>query len=140
MHIHIIPIACVHFTASYSDFEGLNQTVRFSSKQCNATVYINIKDDNIVESTEAFQVEILIPHSLHLRGIQFGNISKAKVYIKDGMETYKNFHLLYSYIYIFHLDDKVIVTKSPPTTPRKFSYANVHIMCIHGFCIKIYYT
>ena len=74
------------FLASSYDFEESIQTVSFSYKQSTATVYIKIKDDNRVESTEAFLVEILIPHS---RYVQYGNPSIAKIFIKDGMRTYK---------------------------------------------------
>ena len=73
------------FLASSHDFEESIQTVKFSSRQRTATVYVKIKDDNRVESTEAFQVEILISHDTYLRGIRFGNPAKAIVFIKDGM-------------------------------------------------------
>ena len=82
-------MACVHFTASSNDFEESIQIVRFQPKQSTATVYIKIKDDKIVERIEAFQVAILIPYYLYLKGIRFGSPSIAKVFIKDGMETYK---------------------------------------------------
>ena len=82
-------MACVHFTASSNDFEESIQIVRFQPKQSTATVYIKIKDDKIVERTEAFQVAILIPYYLYLKGIRFGSPSIAKVFIKDGMEIYK---------------------------------------------------
>ena len=72
------------FLASSYDFEESIQTVRFSSWQSTATVYIKIKDDNRVESTEAFQVEILIPHNLYSQCVQYGNPSTAKIFIKDG--------------------------------------------------------
>jgi len=73
------------FIASSYDFEESIQTVRFSSTQFTATVYIKIKDDNRVEGTEAFQVEILIPYNPYSQGVQHGYPSKAKVFIKDGM-------------------------------------------------------
>ena len=76
--------ACI--SASPYDFEESIQTVKFSSRQSFATVYIKIKDDNRVESTEVFQVEILISRDTYLRqGVRLGNPSKAKVFIKDGM-------------------------------------------------------
>ena len=71
--------------ASSYDFEESIQTVRFSSRQSTATVYIKIKDDYRVESTEAFQVEILISRDTYSRGIGLSNPTKAKVFIKDGM-------------------------------------------------------
>ena len=78
-------IDCVHFTASYHDFEKSLQTIRFSSIQSIATVYIKIHNDNRVESTEAFQVEIIVPYYLYLRGLRLGNPSKVNIFIKDGM-------------------------------------------------------
>jgi len=71
--------------ASSHDFEESIQTVKFSSRQSTATCYIKIKDDDLVESTEAFQVEILIPRTLYSQRIKFGSPSKVKVFIKDGM-------------------------------------------------------
>ena len=41
-----------------------------------------------MEGTEAFQVEILIPLYLYSQGVQFGNPSKSKVFIKDGMQLH----------------------------------------------------
>ena len=74
-------------SASSYDFEESIQTVRFSSRQSTATVYIKIKDDNRVENTEAFQVEILVPHHIYPQCVQLGYPSKAKVFIIDGMQT-----------------------------------------------------
>ena len=76
------------FIASSDDFEQTLQTVKFSTSQSTKTVYIKINDDNRVENTEAFQVEILISYySLNLLGVRFGSPSKVKVYIKDGMQV-----------------------------------------------------
>ena len=77
-------INCVHLTASYYDFEKSLQTVRFSSKQSTATAYIKIHNDNRVETTEAFQVEIIVPYYVYLRGLRLGNPSKVNIFIKDG--------------------------------------------------------
>ena len=71
--------------ASSRDFEESIQIVQFSSRQSTATCYIKIKDDDLVENTEAFEVDILIPHDLHSRGVRVDSPHKAKVYIKDGM-------------------------------------------------------
>lgn len=78
-----------YFAASSSDFEESLQAVRFSYKQSTATVYIKINDDDRVEDTEAFQVELLISRDLYSRGVQFGKPAKAKVFIKDGTQVYK---------------------------------------------------
>ena len=77
-----------YYAASSYDFEESTQTVRFSSRQSTATAYIKIYNDNRVETTEAFQVDILLPYYLYLRGFRLGNPSKANIFIKDGMETY----------------------------------------------------
>ena len=107
--------------------------MRFSSKQSTATVYIKIKDDKIVENTEAFQVAILIPHYLYLKVVRFGSHSKAKVYIKDGMKAY-NIYFIVTYNY--HLDDKVIVTK--PQCKFSYIYASVHThVCSYVYILYI---
>ena len=77
-----------HFVATSYDFDESIQIVRFSPRQSIATVYIKIYNDNRVETTEAFQVDILLSKILYLRGFRLGSPSKAKVYIKDG--TYAN--------------------------------------------------
>ena len=75
----------ISFLASSYDFEESIQTIRFSTGQSTATVYIKIKDDNRVEPTEVFQVDILISRDTFLQQIVgFGDPSKAKVFIKDG--------------------------------------------------------
>ena len=84
-------MTCVHITASSYDFEESIQVVRFSPRRSIATAYIKIHNDNRVETTEAFQVDILLPYYLYLRGFQLSNPSKAIIFIKDGMETYRGF-------------------------------------------------
>ena len=79
-------LTCLNFTASSYDFEESIKTVGFSPRQSTATVYITIKDDSRVETTEAFQVEILVPY-WYLKGLQLGNPSRATVFIKDGMQV-----------------------------------------------------
>ena len=79
--VYILPMA------SSDDFEQSLQTVTFSARQSTKTVYIKINDDNRVENTEAFQVEILLSYSEYSRGVRFGSPSKVKVYIKDGMQV-----------------------------------------------------
>ena len=75
------------FIATFYDFDKSIQIVRFSPRQSIATAYIKIQNDDKIETTEAFQVDILLPHILYLRGLYLGNPSKANVYIKDGMQT-----------------------------------------------------
>ena len=80
-------MTCVHITVSSYDFEESTQTVRFSSRQSTATAYIKIHNDNRVETTEAFQVDISLPYYLYSRRFRLGHPSKANVFIKDGMQT-----------------------------------------------------
>ena len=112
---------CTFCIASSYDFEESTQTVRFSSRQSTATVYIKIKDDYSVESTEAFKVEILIPHYQYLQFIQYGSPSTAKIFIIDGMQACTIISLLIKNI-ICDVDDKTVVTKPPATRPP--SYGN----------------
>ena len=71
-----------------------------------------------MESTEIFEVDILIPHDSHSRGVGLSSPYKAKVYIKDGMQlqlSKKHHNCLYP------LDDKVKVTQPPATRPPDYS-------------------
>ena len=71
-----------------------------------------------MENTEAFEVDILIPHDLQSRGVRVDSPHKAKVYIKDGMlpPINKKHHAC-----VYPLDDKVIVTHPPTTRPPDYS-------------------
>ena len=109
------------FTASSDDFEESLQTVKFWSRQTAATVYIKIKDDDRVEGTEAFKIEILVPRDLYSRGVQFGNPAKAKVLIKDGMQAYK--YYIYGVdlkICVSLLDDQMVATRPPVMNSPKY--------------------
>ena len=86
-------LLCAFYIASSYDFEESIQTIRFSSSQSTATVYIKIKDDYRVESTEAFKVEILIPYYLY-SCVQYGSPSTAKIFIIDGMQACRIISLL----------------------------------------------
>ena len=78
-----------------------------------------------MESTEIFEVDILIPHDLQSRGVRFGSPYKAKVYIKDGMY---NYNLLKKHPkYLYPLDDKVKVTQPPAT--RQPDYSKLTYIC-----------
>ena len=91
--------AFISYIASSYDFEQSLQTVKFSSTQSTATVYIKIKDDNRVEGTEAFQVEILIPYNLYSQGVHRSHPSRAKVFIKDGMQVHTHIPMKLYIIY-----------------------------------------
>ncbi|XP_065902578.1 uncharacterized protein [Dysidea avara] len=69
--------------ASSSDFDEGTQVVSFSSRQTKATAYIRINNDNKVEYTEGFKVEILISRDVYNSGVKFGGRPTANVYIKN---------------------------------------------------------
>ena len=94
VHAVVYFTVCFHAASSY-DFEESIQTVRFSSRQSTATVYIKIKDDDRIERTEAFQVDILIPRDLYSQGVRHGSPYKAKIFIIDGKQASKIFRILY---------------------------------------------
>jgi len=52
-----------------------------------------------VEDTEAFQVEILIPRDQYSQGVQLGNLAKAKILIKDGMQVHTHIPMKLYIIY-----------------------------------------
>jgi len=70
--------------ASSSDFDEGTQVVSFSSRQTKAIAYIRINNDDIVENTEAFKVEILISRSVYYSGVRYSRQRTATVYIKNG--------------------------------------------------------
>ena len=47
-------------------------------------VKIKIRNDKLVEETEAFGVQFIIPDNHKLKGLKLGNISVATVFINDG--------------------------------------------------------
>ena len=77
-------------TATSYDFKESSQTVKFLPRETTKTVYIKIKDDDRVENTEAFLVEIFISTTSRSRGVQYGNPHRVKVYIKDGEQPCKH--------------------------------------------------
>ena len=87
-------LCCVYFLliiiATSYDFKESSQTVKFSPRDTTKTVYIQIKDDDRVENTEAFVVEILISSTSYSQGVRYGNPHRVKVYIKDGKRLCRN--------------------------------------------------
>ena len=80
---------CIFLIATSYDFKESSQIVTFAPRETTKTVYIKIKDDDRVENTEAFVVEILISTTSRSRGVQYGNPHRVKVYIKDGEQSYR---------------------------------------------------
>ena len=76
-------------TATSYDFEKSSQIVKFLPSETTKTVYIKIKDDDRVENTEAFLVEILISTTWYSEGVRYGDPHRVKVYIKDGEQSYR---------------------------------------------------
>ena len=77
------------YIATSYDFEESSQTVKFSPRDTTKTVYIQIKDDDRVENTEAFIVEIMRSTTPYSPGVRYGNPRSVKVYIKDGKQSCK---------------------------------------------------
>lgn len=50
-----------------------------------STVIVRIADDKLVEGTEAFGVQLVVPDHHKHNGVKLGNPSLATVFIKDGM-------------------------------------------------------
>ena len=71
-------------TASSSDFDEGTQVVSFSSRQTKAVVYIRIYDDDKVEGTEGFKVELLLPRTSRNSEVRSGRWSFATCYILSG--------------------------------------------------------
>ena len=57
----------------------------FYPHEKSKTVRVGIKDDKLIEGTEAFGVKLIIPDHHIKNGLKLGNPSLAVVYIKDGM-------------------------------------------------------
>lgn len=105
---------------------GVNRLVFYPDERSVIAVRVRIRDDKLVEGTEAFGVQLSVPDHHKLNGVKLGNLSLATVFIKDGM-----FYNLHSFCFIDHLcysptDDKPVTippTKPPtthqPTKPRK---------------------
>ena len=79
----------IFLTATSDDFKESTQIVTFAPRETTKTVYIEIKDDDRVENTEAFVVDILIPTTLYSQGVRYGNPQRVNVYIKDGEQPCK---------------------------------------------------
>ena len=95
-------------------------------------IKIGIKDDYIVEGTEAFGVQLTVPYH-HKASVKLGTPSLANVFIKDGMFSFTH-QLLCCYI---STDDKPVTkpptkppTTHPPTKPRKICFVFLSFLFI----------
>ena len=79
------------FVASTDDVKtGVTRLVFYPSDGAQ-TVRVRIYDDKLVEGTEAFGVQLIVPDHHVANGLKLGNPSLATVYIKDGMSLYASF-------------------------------------------------
>ena len=85
----------MYFVASSYDVWTGTGVVDFNPGVNSKTIGIKIRNDNLVEGTEAFGVRLIVPYHHKSKGLKLGNISIATVFIKDGM--------FYSYVAIYSL-------------------------------------
>ena len=82
----------MYFVASSYDVGPGTYAIVFNPGVNSRTVRIKIRNDNLVEETEAFGVQLIVPSYHKSKGLKLGNNSVATVFIKDGM--------FYSYVAI----------------------------------------
>ena len=75
----------VYSVASSYDVGPGTYTVAFNPGVDSRTVRIKIRNDNLVEGTEAFGVQLIVPNHYKSKGLKLGNNSIATVFINDGM-------------------------------------------------------
>jgi len=64
------------------------------------TIRVKIRDDLLVEGTEAFGVQLIVPDH-HKANVKLGNPSLATVFIKDGTYFYISL-LIYPFLLYFN--------------------------------------
>ena len=57
-----------------------------------------INDDDLVEETEAFGLQLIVPKHHKSNGLKLGNISAVTVFIKDGMFCKDTYIATYVYM------------------------------------------
>jgi len=73
-----------YIAANSKDFTVGNYGLYFPVNSNVATVKIPIKNDQIVEGTEAFEVDLYIANYYKGRNVDYGDPSVTKVIIDDG--------------------------------------------------------
>ena len=73
-----------------TDFNSTMQTVKLSAGSNISSVNISVKDDNIVEGNETFNMHLAIPSSLG-PGITTGTITSAIATIIDTSSELKHY-------------------------------------------------
>ena len=74
----------MYFVASSYDVWPGTYAVVFNPGVNSRTVRIKIKNDDRIEGTEAFGVQLIVPYHHKSKGLKLGNNSIATVFIKDG--------------------------------------------------------
>ena len=75
----------VYFVASSYDVWPGTYTIVFNPGVNSRTVRIKIRNDTLVEGTETFGLQLIVPYHHKSKGLKLGNISIATVFINDGM-------------------------------------------------------
>ena len=71
----------------------------FNAGVNSLTLKVRLYDDKLVEGTEAFGVQLIIPDHHVANGVKLGNPSLATVFIKDGMDVTVYVHLAFHQIF-----------------------------------------
>ena len=107
----------MYFVASIYDVWTGTGIVVFNPGVNSKTIRIKIRNDNLVEGTEAFGVQLSVPNHHKSKGLKLGNNSIATVFIKDGMfYSYVAIHSLCINHFVCTLTDDEAPATSPPTT------------------------
>ena len=80
--LFVLPVIVV---ASSNDVRTGVYRLNFYPDNNVIVVSVRIIDDELVEGNEAFGVQLIVPDHHKVNGVKLGNLSLAKVVIKDGM-------------------------------------------------------
>ena len=75
----------VYFVASRYDVQPRTYAIVFNPGVNSRTVRNKIRNDNLVEETEVFGAQLIVPNDQKPKGLKLGNNSNATVFINDGM-------------------------------------------------------
>ena len=75
----------VYFVASSYDVWPGTYAIVFNPGVDSRTVRNKIRNDTLVEGTEAFGAQLIVPSHQKSKGLKLGNNSIATVFINDGM-------------------------------------------------------
>ena len=83
-HAHAKPTILFLVATSDDVKVGVSRLIFYPHESAIA-VRIRIVDDKLVEGTEAFGVQLVVPDHHKVKGVKLGNPSLATVSIRDGM-------------------------------------------------------